>query len=149
MKRTSITWILLLPLFITPGCCTKKDCEGADEIYELYFVNFFAADVDTVIIKSYEQNSGFTSPVDSIIATATERGTAFVLHLNNHLNVSYDYQLSLPGIGANYYLTGFKTEKEGCGNCFPYRPQSDYFNRLSSYEVNGLRQSGEQINNYK
>ena len=149
MKRIKGIFLLILPVMMATGCCTKKECEGADEIREVQLINFSTADVDTVICMRFQKNTGFTSPVDSIFTAASERGGVHILHLQSNLDITYDYVINLPGPGSEYKLSQFKTDKEGCGNCFPYRPQSDYYNRLSSYEVNAVRQSAEQINLYK
>ena len=140
--------LLSLLLMIT-SCCTKMDCDGVDEINEILLLNFSSTEVDTVIWMRFSKNSGFTIPVDSIITTASERGTDLVLNLKNKLDVAYDYQMYLPATASNYRLSGFKVSTEGCNNCFPFRPQSDYYNKLSSYEVNAVRQHGEQIVIYK
>jgi hypothetical protein len=46
-------------------------------------------------------------------------------------------------------LTGFEIKKEGCNSCFPYRPESDFYNKLIGYQVNGQKQTGSQIKIYK
>lgn len=97
----------------------------------------------------YTKNSSFTIPVDSYATQARANGNNFTAYIDNKLNFDLDYKIVLFGSGQAFTLTGFEIEKKGCNECFPYRPESDYYKVLSGYEVNGQKQRGRQIDIYK
>lgn len=147
-KHISIFLIAILAGNVT-ACCTKKDCEGADEIFEIQFYNFSQTDLDTIKVISFSKNQNFSVIIDSSVTQASDRGGYFSAYTVNRINTNLDYKIELPGTGLVYTLMGFETEKEGCNSCFPYRPKSDLYNKLNSYRLNGVKQTGNQIKIYK
>jgi hypothetical protein len=149
MKNIIQTVLIVGLLLSINSCCTKKDCIGADDIYEIKFYNFQQAELDTLEIISYARNSNFTTIIDSLVTHAYIEGDYFSAYANSKINTDLDYKIKSVSTGQVYKLTEFEIEKEGCNSCFPYRPESDFYNRLNSYQVNGQRQTGGQIKIYK
>ena len=131
------------------SCCTKKDCTGADDIYEINFYNFSLEDLDTIILISYSKNTNFTTIIDSSVTKADLKADYFSAYTNHKLNTDFDYKIKLFSTLHVYTLTGFEIEKKGCNTCFPYRPESDFYNKVSGYQINGQKQIGNQIKIYK
>lgn len=131
------------------SCCSKKDCTGSDEIYEIRFSNFSQEDLDTIYVISYVKNSGFSIMVDSFSTRADLNVDFFSAYTHNRINPDYDYKIKIVSTGSEFNLTDFEIEKKGCNSCFPYRPESDFYNRLASYSVNGQKQFVDQIIIYK
>jgi hypothetical protein len=145
MKSVTFTVLISGLLLVVNSCCTKKYCVGADDIYEIKFYNFSQADLDTIIILSYTKNSNFTTSIDSFTTQASNTGDYFSANTNDNLNTNLDYKIKLYSTGEVFTLTNFEIEKDGCNGCFPYRPKSDFYNKLNAYQINGQRQSGNQI----
>lgn len=140
---------MLAFLFILNSCCTKKDCIGSDEIYEIRFYNFSQEDLDTIYVISYIKNSGFLTIVDSFSTGAVSNGAFYSAYTHNRINPENDYKIKLVSTGNEFNLTDFEIQKEGCISCFPNRPESDFYNKLTAYSVNGQKQFNVQINIYK
>jgi len=149
MKNITLTVLAAVLLLGLNSCCTKKGCSGADDIYEINFYNFSQTDLDTITIISYSKNSNFNTTIDSSVTQATLTGDYFSAYTNNKLNTDIDYKIKLFSTGQVFTLTDFEIEKEGCNSCFPFRPESDFYNTLNGYNVNGQKQSGSQIKIYK
>jgi hypothetical protein len=149
MKNMILTVIAVLLLFVVNSCCTKIYCLGADDIYEIEFYNFSQADLDTITILSYPINSNFSISVDSFVTQASKTGDHFSANTKDKLNTNLDYKIKLASTGQVFTLTNFEIEKEGCNSCFPYRPKSDFYNKLNAYQINGQRQSVNQIKIFK
>lgn len=149
MKNFILTVLMVGLLLGLNSCCTKKGCIGADEIYEINFYNFSQNDLDTITIISYSKNTNFTTVIDSCVTQANLTGDYFSAYTNNRINTDLEYKIKLFSTGQVFTLTGFEIEKEGCNSCFPYRPESDFYNKLIGYQVNGQKQTGSQIKIYK
>jgi hypothetical protein len=149
IKNIKLTVLTIILVFGINSCCTKKGCLGADDIYEISFHNFTQAELDTIIIISYVRNSDFTALIDSTVTKATENGGFFSAYTNNKIDTDLDYKVELISTGHVFTLTGFEIEKAGCNTCFPYRPESDFYNKLNSYLINGQKQAGSQITIFK
>lgn len=149
MKNITLTVLIAGLLLGLNSCCTKKYCIGADDIYEIEFYNFSQADLDTITIINYVKNTNFSTSIDSSTTQANSTGDYFTAYTNNKINIDLDYKIKLFSTGQVFTLTGFEIEKEGCNSCFPYRPESDFYNKLNAYQVNGQKQTGSQIKIYK
>ena len=150
MKNITLTVLAGGLLLGLNSCCTKKGCSSsADEIYEINFYNFSQAELDTITIISYSKNSNFNTAIDSSVTQATLTGDYFSAYTSNRLNTDLDYKIKLISTSQVFTLTGFEIAKEGCNSCFPYRPESDFYNELNAYQINGQKQTGSQIKIYK
>ncbi|MBS1782297.1 MAG: hypothetical protein JSS78_04465 [Bacteroidetes bacterium] len=143
---TILTTVLLLSI---NACCTKKYCISSDEIHEIEFYNFPHANLDTIVLISYVKNSNFTTAIDSSTTQANKTGNYSTVYTKNKIITTYDYKIKFLSTSQVFALTGFEIEKQGCNACFPYRPESDYYNILSAYQVNGQRQTGNRIRIYQ
>ncbi len=141
--------VITLGILGINACCTKKKCAGADEIHEIHFYNFTANEVEYITIYSYPKNSNFTIPLDSAYMFATFTGDHYSAYGNNPLNTNLDYKIKLVNTGEFFTLSGFELEKKGCNSCFPKRPESDFYNILKGYSIDGQPKGGEQISIYK
>ncbi len=149
MRNIALMALIVGLLFVINSCCTKKGCIGADEIYEINFYNFSKNDLDTITIISYSKYSNFSTIIDSSVTRASNLGDYFSAYTNNRINTDLDYKIKLVSTGQVFTLTEFEIEKEGCNSCFPYRPEHDFYNKLSGYQLNGQKQTGSQIKVYK
>ncbi|MBS1588323.1 MAG: hypothetical protein JST52_01790 [Bacteroidetes bacterium] len=122
---------------------------NSDEIHEIEFYNFSQADLDTIALISYAKNSNFTAAIDSSITQANKTGDYYTVYTKDKINTTHDYKIKLLSTGKVFTLTGFEIEKRGCNTCFPYRPESDYYNILGAYRINGQRQTGSHIKIYR
>lgn len=146
MKPTN-SIIFILIIFFLYSCCTKKDCDSIG-LEEIEFYNFNKNDLDTVIIYSYSKNSNFTMLIDSI-TTHDKSDLPDYDYVNTYKIISdYDFIIYLPNTGQTFKITAVNTEKKGCNTCFPYRPKSDYYNVISSYNLNGQPKFESQIKIY-
>ncbi|MBS1776250.1 MAG: hypothetical protein JSS64_08210 [Bacteroidetes bacterium] len=149
MKLNILTILTVGLLLGINACCTKKDCVNSDEIHEIEFYNFSQADLDTIALISYAKNSNFTAAIDSSITQANKTGDYSTVYTKDKINTTHDYKIKLLSTGQVFTLTGFEIEKRGCNTCFPYRPESDYYNILGAYQINGQRQTGSRIKIYR
>ena len=131
------------------ACCTQKKCTGSEEISEVDFYNFSQADLDNVTIISYVKNTNFGTFAESEIAQASLSGDHFAVYTHYNIGPSYDYKININSTGQVFTLTGFEIRKQDCNSCFPYTPDSDFYNTISAYLINGQKQSGNQIKIYK
>lgn len=149
-KQFSLVFILFSLGFLgLNACCTKKTCEGSDDIHEIHFYNFSASDVEYITLVSYPQNSNFAVPLDSVYMFATLVDGHYSAYANNTISMERDYKVKLYNSGEVFTLSGFELEKKGCNKCFPKRPDSDLYNVLKGYSVDGQPKGGDQINIYK
>jgi hypothetical protein len=149
IKQIAMIVLAVGALFGVNSCCTKKMCLDAEEISEINFYNFSQTELDTIAVITYSKDSNFGILIDSSITRANLKGDYFSAKANNTINTNIDYKIKLLSTGQVFTLTNFEIEKEGCNSCFPYQPESEFYNRLSSYHVNGQKQAGRQINIYK
>jgi len=141
--------IYLAGLFVgLSSCCTKKDCDGFDSLNEIQLLNFSASEVDSIALEIFESNSNFTNRIDSSFTSAHDRSggvTEFIIFMNENINKSHAYKITLISTGQVYKVTSFETSGETCNSCFPYHPSSDYFNVLNSYSINGQKQNNSSL----
>lgn len=124
------------------SCCTKKQCLGADDLYEIQLLNFAPSEVDSIAFETFSANSNFASKIDSSLTNARGRGfndTDLIIFLPKKINTSHEYRVTILRTGQVYKLTNFATRKEEC-NC-----PSDKYNVLVSYSVNGRRENSSSI----
>ncbi|HQE12479.1 MAG TPA: hypothetical protein PLQ78_07005 [Flavipsychrobacter sp.] len=149
MRNIALTFLMVGVLLGISSCCTKKRCIGADNIYEINFYNFSETNLDTITIISYAKNSNFSTIIDSSVTQANKSGDYFSAYTIKKINTALDYKIKLISTRQVYTLTDFEVKKVGCNSCFPYRPESDFYNELNGYHLNKQRQTGSQIKIYK
>lgn len=136
--------MLCLPLLTLGGCCTKVAC---DLVYEpVSFTGFPADELDTVRIVT-EDMDGMYGP-DTVFSEAVfyaGSGGKASLTATLPFNKRNRYRYYLPSIGQTYVVDGYEFSRESCNDCFPATPESDYYDVLRAYQVNGRRQEGQFI----
>lgn len=139
-----ILFLSLVLIFIMQACCTKKFCESG--LYEVTLVGFERSELDTIIMRSYEKNSNFTSMIDSSIVYASQSDSiTWMLYPSGQLDINRDYEFRFSGLLQVYTLTDFQVGKQGCNACFPFRPKSDFYDALEGYSVNGVKKANEGL----
>lgn len=133
-------WIVMLSI---QSCCTDVACMGADDLSMIYFYDFAASDVDTVLVEKFEKGNGFKNVVDTqeLVSQYTGGNPGMAL-LSENISVSYDYRITLASTGQTFTLSGFLVKEEDCGRGFLC---NNRFNALKSYAVNGVVQSDYQL----
>ena len=107
-----------------------------DRINMLYFNNFNANEIDTLLFASYNKNSNFSTRVDSFFVydNNTVTMTSRAISLPRNMDIQYDWEIKLISTQAIYTVTNFTIKKEVCNACIF---GNDYYNKLDRYKVNG------------
>ena len=137
MKKHLSVLILILSLF--SSCCGMKDCiNRLDE--GIYLIGFSDNDVKSIKIISFEKGSNFITPIDSCEAS----DVAHVSNMNVYfpcdevvLLFKYDYKIIFSTSNSRYEITEMKSKKVACNECFLGAFETDYYNTLFSYKING------------
>ncbi len=119
------------------SCCTKEYCIGADDMDQIQFYNFTDNELDTVVVRRFNKNTGFARAIDSAISvTPNFYSTADfkVVRLVNKLTVDFDYQIVMSGTGMVFAISDFVVTRKSCNTGFMC---NDSFNALESYKLNG------------
>ncbi len=148
MRQVTFTFLTTVIILVISSCCTNKECDGFDNLNEIQLLNFDASDVDSLAFEIYESNSNFTLRIDSSFISAHGRTSGdpdLIIFMPESINRGHDYKITLFSNGEVYIVTNFETNKETCNTCFPYHPSSDYYNVLSSYNVNGQKQNSSLL----
>lgn len=136
MKR--IAWMGILVLFTQ---CTQ-DCLQAEA--RLKLVGFSPAERNTIILKSYQRGSGFTSWTDSVFVNGTSCNCIInndTLELSPFINnqsglrSAYDYEISVPAAGKTYRIDSI-TENNRRLNTGPFSKVA-CANDINTYQLNG------------
>lgn len=133
-----MNYLIVISVFLLiflSSCCTKKECDGFDDSTLIYLKGFSQEELDTVLLYVYDKEDGFSKPIDSMQYFSS---SVFSVHLKAEM----EYKFILSGKAGVFRLHGFETSKEGCNQCFPYHPKTDFFTKLNAYYVNGVRKSG-------
>lgn len=150
MKKITVKILTVGLLAAMNSCCFRKHCIDAGEIYNIDFYNFTQAELDTVAIIGYTKSTNFAELIDSSVWHISGTGEySFTVYTDKPINTDLDYKIKLISTGQVFTLTGFEIKKEGCNGCFPYRPKSEYYNKLKRYYINGQEQTGIPIRIYK
>lgn len=112
------------------------------------FCGFEEADLDTIIVIRYSGGSGFLLPVDSLATHGELVGSCFQAQVFG-FSIDSDYLVRTPGTGDEFRLSGFEVTRIGCNRCFPFEPESDFYDELASYLVNDQRQAGSDLTIYR
>jgi hypothetical protein len=128
------------------SCCTKKGCPvefGAIEIYDSTQTGAFQKEI---VVYSYERGKNFVSVIDSNLISATKRDGIYTTFA--YLMLYRDYKIKVSNTGKEYKITDIQAEKKGCNTCFPFRPQSDFYDDLKAYKLDGKIQTERTIRIY-
>ena len=141
IKSNSISNFFILIVLCLPlisglnSCCSKVGCMGANQMDGIYLKNFAANDIDSIFISSYKKGTDFKILIDSfMIEQCDSFGNVKYYMLFNYktINMDNDYRIYFNIIKKVYELSGFKTSKAECNDCFI----KDYYTRLNEYEIN-------------
>ena len=123
-------------------------CFGADDIGDIEMLGFSETDVDSTFLVFYKKGSDFVVVEDSLMLEILGHSTGdiFFGHSSRNISVDYDYRVYFTLIDREYTISGFKTSKAECNECFP---RKDYYDKIEGYEINGKYKdlSGLQIDN--
>jgi hypothetical protein len=136
-KQFTIFFLFIATLLAVSSCCTKKYCVGADDMNEIRFYNFAAADLDTVMVKRFAKSTGFVAELDStttLFYSYNSNNTMQIVQLTTALSVDFDYKVELASTGQTFTLSDFTVKQERCNTGFAC---NDHYTALVSYKVNG------------
>ncbi len=129
-------------LFLT-GCCGKKYCDNSsDRTIELR--GFQKSSITSVELITYID--GFKTTNDGV--GVRDQGDYLTAEFNSPVKPRPGktvYQLKINPSNEVYTIDGFELGKEVCNKCFPVTPESEYYEVLRAYKVNGKRQEGTLI----
>ncbi|MCS6933580.1 MAG: hypothetical protein NZM35_00335 [Chitinophagales bacterium] len=128
------------------GCCTKRDCIGTDDLNWIVFRDFSAEELDSIkiyetgvlmlpgiVVDSMEiYNNPATYGIDPVKRILLPKG----------ISLQYHYKVVLLSTGAVYLISDFEAIQDNCNTgflCF------DFYERLASYRVNGVKQNFAEI----
>jgi hypothetical protein len=141
---------LFFPLFLLVSLligCRDTPCERASVIVGL--VGFLDAEIDSVVIESYQKGTQFMTRVDSTLFLRTRdhfsrRGdTVLLLEPLSNLTSDFDYLLRLPKAISVYRLTEIIEQQTEGGN-----KKTACINPIKSFRVNGQLVDGNGLYNY-
>jgi len=142
-----IKFFILIIIFCQ-HCCTKQCC--VNDYRQILLFDFTKNELDSISIVQFEKNTNFISKTDSnFFSKIDSASTYFILYLENGLNTNFDYKIIIHSLSKTYELNQFEYKKEGCNTCFPFRPASDFYDQLISYQVNGIKQKESLIKIFK
>ncbi len=133
--------LILIAIFFT-SCCTKKDCTDGFDEKTISLIGFTQLESESIFLASYSKDDNYKTLIDSV--------TLFVGDFNINTDGSVDlpalidftakadYMLEFKNLAKSYRITSITTELKKCNSCFLAK---DYYTALSSYEVNGVKQS--------
>lgn len=120
MKTAHIV-LALLTLGLLPSCCTKKYCYERHEI-PVTFMNFTAADLDTIYVTGYATDGTFstiTSAEQLCVAEKMGTDSTFEIIHSQHswLGDDQHWQIRIPATNATYRISGYLYTRYRCNNC--------------------------------
>jgi len=140
-KNFFTTFILLLLIsFILHGCnCKDKKgrCRDSLVFQSVHLTGFSNLEIDTILFRSYNQGSNFSSLVDSFYEYTNFSSTGIIVSigLSKSFDINLDWKITFSSLGGDYTLTDFKIQQRTCATCF----LAHYFeNYLDGYKVNGV-----------
>jgi hypothetical protein len=153
MKIKQKIYNLVLILFcLELNSCTfpKGDCieASAEMIHSIIFYNFTQQDLDSTILISCNPASKFTHHIDSLLIHVYLYDTLklYAVSETPMINIDLDYKINVVRAGQIFELNHFTTRRVKCGKGLF---NTDYFNELNSYLINGEKKSGNFIEIYK
>ena len=135
----SIFFVILLS-----SCGRSRPCIDAAAI--LNFVSFADSATDSIILKKFIKDSGFTSLVDAIIITKNNsiyQKSNDTLHIEPPpsgdyvIDIHYDYQVYMPVVNRVFKITDIVQEQTEM-NAGISMDKTVCVNPIKSYKVNGI-----------
>ena len=114
------------------GCPAIK-CMGANDLGDLFLLNFDSDETDSVFVVSYKKDSDFRTVLDSFMAPKSDfrDSVRYDLFLGGKkISTRNDNKIYFTRINKIYKISGFKTSEAECKNCYNYT-------QLDGYEING------------
>jgi hypothetical protein len=132
--------LTIIPFIFLNGCCTKKYCEGFDDLHEINLYNFKATDVDSISIEIFQVSTSGSIRIDSSFTSASGNGQFKIgLQANVKQNQQFKITFSSSNFSKVYLISNFITRAEPCNKCFPKNSNDDFL-MLNSYDLNGQTQ---------
>lgn len=139
MKACIVVLAIVGILFL--GSCSKTCYCSMATLYPAY-ISFDSTETDTIIVRRYAKNSGFTSLLDTTLLTAQnadyhfKQDTLFVLANKEAatLRSFYDYVLYLPSINRSDSLNDIVETRDT--NKGSHNLECNCTNRIVSYALN-------------
>ncbi len=129
----AIVLCLLISLGINSCGCPMIKCIGADDLEDIFLMNFASNETDSVFVVSYKKGSDFRTMLDSFMVPKRDslNSKRFDLFLGGKkISTSNDNKIYLTKANKVYKISGFKTSEAECKSCYNYT-------RLDGYEING------------
>ncbi len=127
---------IILWLLISIGinsCCPMIMCVGADDLEDIFLMNFASAETDSVFVVAYKKGSDFRTVLDSFMVPRTDSVNTVRYDLflgGKKISTSNDNKIYFTKVSKIYKISGFKTSEAKCKNCYDFK-------RLDGYEING------------
>ncbi|HYD22969.1 MAG TPA: hypothetical protein VEB40_15910 [Flavipsychrobacter sp.] len=137
MNRIYLLALLCSLLF--GSCCRKVSCAS---LIDIQMHGFALGDVDSVYLIT---NSGDTVMIG---VESSPDSTFYRPSIHSELRQKADFSMFLPSISKVYRFSAIQYKSEECraSRCLWNK---DYFETLSSCEVNGVKQTGSTLKIYK
>jgi hypothetical protein len=111
--------IALAGAIVAQLSCTKK-CDCWDGGLDIAFKGVTIAEADTILLRRYQKEKGFTVVTDSLLISPANSGydlrtdTLYITILGGspYLVSTYNYELVVPGLSATYRLNDYTEEKK-------------------------------------
>ena len=117
-----------------------KDCVNSFEDEGISLIRFTDNDVKNIQIISFEKGSNFALSIDSCETSAVvyENNMNVYFPCNEvYLLFKYDYKVIFRNSNLEYEISEMKSKKVGCNECLLGAYETDYFDVLHSYKLNG------------
>lgn len=146
--RNLFALAVLLIIVSSCNCFYKADNCGVQPMlmpnYSVAFYGFTREELNGTVFKSYETNSNFIHPIDSIVIdSASERlineGNKYVFH---EMYSSRNWKVEMPQYGSAYTIGNWRTRQVECKGCFG---RKNYTREPDGFDVNGQHQYDYEV----
>jgi len=136
MKPSKILIVLVVAVtagFMLQACC-KAYC--GSQTFNIRFINYKAADIDTVLFTKYVANGKFDQKLDSVFVY-TYYNQADTIYSGFSQNVAFDrdWIIKIPNTSKEYRITEITTFDNKCA-C-----NSGTYKSVKSYRLDGVPQA--------
>ncbi len=107
----AIIFFLLISIGIN-SCCTKVYCLGADDLGDIFLMNFASAETDSVFVVSYKKGSNYRTVIDSFMVPRSDSlsNVRYDLYLGEKkISTNSDNKIYFTRANKTYKISGFKT----------------------------------------
>jgi hypothetical protein len=130
--------LCIVSSMVMNSCCAKVYCTGADDLGDIYLMNFTSDEIDSVFVVSYEKGSDFKTVIDSFLVPRSDsiNNGRFDLFLGGKkISAGNDNRIYILKANKIYKITGFRTSKAECNGC-SISFIRDSYTQLNGYEIN-------------